>query len=145
MKFRRQARQDLDVNMTPLIDVVFLLLIFFMVSTTFTKESHIGIKLPKAQQITKAEVQSNHLQLVIDVNGTFKIDGQVLAGNDTASIKAAFRRWLTQRDSTSNKAQMTISADAGTAHQFVVTAMDIAGQLGFSKLSISTIVQEQQQ
>ena len=141
MKFKRQARQDLDVNMMPLIDVVFLLLIFFMVSTTFIKDSHIGIKLPKAQQIAREQQQKNHLQLVIDVNGQFKIDGRTLEHNDIASIKAALKGWLAKREAT-GIAQMTISADAGTAHQFVVTDMDIAGQLGFTKLSIATIQQE---
>lgn len=142
MKFQRRSRHDIDVNMTPLIDVVFLLLIFFMVSTTFTKSSHLGINLPKAVLDEKKPAAKEQLLLVIDVNGVFKIDGKALGNSHPESLKQALRDWLQQHDDAIENLSMTISADAGTAHQYIVTAMDVAGQLGISKLSISTLQEE---
>ena len=142
MKFQRRSRLDIDVNMTPLIDVVFLLLIFFMVSTTFSKSSHLGINLPKAVLDEKKTTSKEQLQLVIDVNGTFKIDGKALENNHPESLKQALRDWVQKQEGAMENLSMTISADADTAHQYVVTAMDVAGQLGISKLSISTLPEE---
>ena len=139
MKFKRRVRQDIDVNMTPLIDVVFLLLIFFMVSTTFTKDSHLQLQLPKAQLSASSESVGNQLQLVIDAAGLYSIDGKVLEYSGLDNIKAAMQAWLRKHQLSAADAHLTISADAGTAHQFVVSAMDVAGQLGFYKLSIATL------
>ncbi|NRA21229.1 MAG: biopolymer transporter ExbD [Oceanospirillaceae bacterium] len=139
MKFKRRVRQDIDVNMTPLIDVVFLLLIFFMVSTTFTKDSHLQLQLPKAQLSASSESVGNQLQLVIDAAGLYSIDGKVLEYSGLDNIKAAMQAWLSKHQLSAADAHLTISADAGTAHQFVVSAMDVAGQLGFYKLSIATL------
>jgi len=144
VKFQRKSRLDTDVNMTPLIDVVFLLLIFFMVSTTFTKNSHLGINLPEAELSKQTPAPNRHLQLVIDVNGTFKIAAKALHNSSAASLKQALNDWIIKQDVAVSTLSITISADAGTAHQYVVTAMDVAGQLGISKLSIATLVQERQ-
>ncbi|MFT5707156.1 MAG: biopolymer transport protein ExbD [Oceanospirillaceae bacterium] len=145
MKFQRRLRQDIDVNMTPLIDIVFLLLIFFMVSTTFTKESRLGINLPQAVvgDVTPAEIDT--VEVLIDANGLFTINGVVLISNDLSTIKNALKETMKAAKSIgknkdiNKKLHLTITADAATAHQFVISTMDVAGQLGFSKLSITTL------
>lgn len=145
MKFARQSRQQIDVNMTPLIDVVFLLLIFFMVSTTFTKESRLGLNLPQAVVGEIKPLGDNKVDVVIDATGQISIAGQKLLTNDRASIKYALQGQIATRaqaNSGAVKPSLTISADAATAHQYVITVMDIAGQLGFSQLSMTTLKKE---
>ncbi len=140
MKFKRRPRQDTDVNMMPLIDVVFLLLIFFMVSTTFTKESRLDLNLPQAKQSAVAKIEAKTVEVIIDAQGVYYIEKQRLLNNDKASIKQALQAQLEKALADNGKVpKLMISADAATAHQFVVTTMDLAGQLGFAKLSISTL------
>lgn len=148
MKFARRARQDIDVNMTPLIDVVFLLLIFFMVSTTFTKESRLGLSLPKAVVGENKPIQENNVEIIIDAKGQVTISGQKIVNNDRRSIKTVLLEKFNEKIQSNNqspKPTLTITADAATAHQHVIIAMDIAGQIGFSKLSITTLKEETQQ
>lgn len=133
MQFRRQGREEDHVNLTPLIDVVFLLLIFFMVSTTFTEETHLSIDLPEAVGDPKPEA-NDRLDIVIGADGTYSVNGQALVNNQIDTLMSAL-----QKISDGNaKLPLTITADAKTPHQAVVTAMDAAGQLGFVKLSITT-------
>lgn len=136
MKFARRAKQEVDVNLTPLIDVVFLLLIFFMVSTTFTKESRLGINLPKAEQAAKVEESVEKIEVVIDRSGNYSVNGVALTNNDLAALKEALTQSLV---GLSEIPQMVITADAATPHQSVISAMDVAGQIGFSKLNIATL------
>ena len=133
MKFKRDAREELELNLTPLIDVVFLLLIFFMVSTTFQKESEISLQLPRA---TDSDVSSpqDRIEIVISAAGRYFINEQELVKSDVASLQnALFKISGGKRD-----IPLTIRADAQAPHQSVVTAMDAAGQLGMLKMSIAT-------
>lgn len=133
MKFNRVDREELDLNLTPLIDVVFLLLIFFMVSTTFQKESEISLQLPKA---TDSEVSSpeERIEVVINAAGRYFVNDQELVKSDVVSLQnALYKVSGGQRD-----IPLTIRADAQVPHQSVVTAMDAAGQLGMLKLTIAT-------
>jgi len=133
MKFRRRAREELELNLTPLIDVVFLLLIFFMVSTTFQKESEISLQLPKASE-DPVEVPAEQLEVVVNAAGKFFINDTELVNTDIETLRQAlFDLTSGQRD-----VPITIRADAQTPHQAVVTAMDAAAQLGLSRMSIAT-------
>ena len=133
MKFKREPREELELNLTPLIDVVFLLLIFFMVSTTFQKESEISLQLPRA---TDSDVSSpqDRIEIVISAAGRYFINAQELVKSDVASLQnALFKVSGGKRD-----IPLTIRADAQAPHQSVVTAMDAAGQLGMLRMSIAT-------
>lgn len=133
MKFKREPREELELNLTPLIDVVFLLLIFFMVSTTFQKESEISLQLPRA---TENEVQApqERIEVIISAAGRYFINDQELVQSDVASLQnALYKVSGGQRD-----IPLTIRADAQAPHQAVVTAMDAAGQLGMLRMSIAT-------
>ena len=134
MKFRRQARQDLSVNLTPLIDVVFLLLIFFMVSTTFTRETQLSVDLPEATGLQRDEVD-RQVEILIDEQGQYRVNGRPLLDTRLRTLQAAMYE-VSQGDTT---LPLVISADADAAHQAVVRAMDAAGQMGFSRLSIASI------
>lgn len=133
MKFKRQSGDDVSVNLTPLIDVVFLLLIFFMVSTTFTKESHLEIDLPSAEgEVTKTE--KLQIEVVINSDGDYVVNERALINNRADTLQKAVSK-LSNGD---NKLPFIITADAHTPHEYVVRAMDVAGKLGFSRLSITT-------
>lgn len=133
MKFRRQHREDIGVNLTPLIDVVFLLLIFFMVSTTFTRETQLSIDLPEAQGKPK-EATEQQIEILVDESGNYRVNGEALVDSSMRTLQAAIYK-ISAGDTT---LPMTISADAQAAHQDVVQAMDAAGQMGFVHLSITT-------
>ena len=133
MEFRRQARTEEGINLTPLIDVVFLLLIFFMVSTTFTEETHLSIELPEAS--AEAEVlNANGIDIVIRANGNYIINGHAVINQLTETLL----RSLEKIAEGNVKQALVITADAKAPHQSVVRAMDVAGQLGFEQLRITT-------
>ncbi|AOS97859.1 Biopolymer transport protein ExbD [Microbulbifer aggregans] len=133
MQFRRQKREQDGVNLTPLIDVVFLLLIFFMVSTTFTKESHLKLNLPEAAG-PQAEAQPRTVEVLINADGSYAVDGRALINKKLATLKSA----LSEVSAGEYNRPLVITADATAQHQAVVRAMDAAGQLGFVHLSITT-------
>ena len=133
MKFARRSRIELDVNLTPLIDVVFLLLIFFMVSTTFIKDSHLSINLPEASG-DMTSISKERIEITISKSGHFAINDVPLVNNTLRTLKSGIEK--VSRGN--NKVPMIVTADASTPHQAVVTAMDAAGQLGFIRLSITT-------
>ncbi len=133
MKFARRARQEVEVNLTPLIDVVFLLLIFFMVSTTFTKETHLSIDLPEATT-QSSHAADTQIEITITRGGEYSINGVGLLDSEAETLKSSIER-TTQGNT---DMPMIITADSATPHQSVVTALDVAGQLGFSRISITT-------
>jgi biopolymer transport protein ExbD len=133
VNFKRQNKETVDVNLTPLIDVVFLLLIFFMVSTTFTKENHLSIDLPEASA-EQQPVATNRLEIIITASGSYSINDKNLINNQLDTLK----RGLVKAANGEKGLPVTITADANTPHQAVVRAMDAAGQTGFVNLSITT-------
>jgi len=133
VNFKRQAREDISVNMTPLIDIVFLLLIFFMVSTTFTQENHLSIDLPEASA-DAAETPVEAIDVVISAAAEYSINGQVLLNSKPETIRRGLAKALGERQS----APLIITADAKAPHETVVFAMDAAGQLGLVNISITT-------
>lgn len=136
MKFPRQRQEEVNVNITPLIDVVFLLLIFFMVSTTFTKETHLEVDLPEAENaLPIAEQQEQEsIEILITLKGDYLLNGKALINRQPKTLRKA----LYNLSHGNTEIPLTITADANTPYQAVVTAMDIAGKLGFEKLNIST-------
>jgi len=130
-----RARTEPEVNLTSLIDVVLLLLIFFMVSTSFVKQSQIKISLPQADSSSVVEEPAEQIDITISSTGTFLVNGRELINNRAATIRNA----LQKVSDGNNRLPMTISADANAKHQHVVTAMDVAGRLGFTQISIATV------
>lgn len=133
MKLRQQISEEPDVNLTPLIDVVFLLLIFFMVSTTFNKESELSIDLPTANGEAVSERQAE-VEISIDAKGHYAINNERLVNEQLDTLKAAILK-IAGDD---RELPLIISADGRASHQSVVTAMNAARQLGFSHLTFAT-------
>ncbi|MGD8347881.1 MAG: biopolymer transporter ExbD [Gammaproteobacteria bacterium] len=133
MNFKHgNTEEEVSINLTPLIDVVFLLLIFFMVSTTFDTTSQLEIQLPEASE-NKAPEPPRKINLVIDARGKFFLNARELTGKDSATLRAALERALEGR-----RMPIVIQSDADSPVQSLVTAMDVVGQLGLKQVSIAT-------
>lgn len=135
MKFRRRQREGVEINLAPLIDVVFILLLFFVVTTTFTRETQLKVELPEAQSAEPALTEAKTLEVLINAQSQFAVNGQALITNDLPSLMAA----LTKESNGDTSLPVMLSADAQAPHQAVVMAMDAAGKLGFAKLRITTV------
>lgn len=134
MKLSSRRREDPEINLAPLIDVVFLLLIFFMVSTTFTRNTEITVDLPEATA-TPQDQERATVDLIIDVEGRYFIGGQMLVNRQTETLRRALEEEVAESES---GATVLISADAQTPHQAVITAMDAARQAGVVHVSLAT-------
>jgi biopolymer transport protein ExbD len=133
MKFRRRVRNDVSVELVPLVDVVLVLLLFFMVSTTFIRQTELKVELPEA----KAEPQQldeTVIEISIGADGEYAVNGRLLVDNELATLMRALRD---AAGGDANK-QLAINADSNARHQWVVRAMDAAGQLGLVHLRITT-------
>lgn len=133
MKFRRQSNDNVEINLAPLIDVVFLLLIFFMVTTTFTRETRLGVVLPEASGQPRVEV-ADHVEVVIGAGGEYLVNGEQLLRHDEATLRSV----LLPMARAGTDRPLVITADASSPHQAVVRVMDVAGQLGFVNITITT-------
>lgn len=131
MKLRHSKKESPEVNITPLIDVVFLLLIFFMVSTTFERQAELSIELPEAS--SKAQTPDEPIEVAIDASGRYFVNGRQLVNRQTQTIRQA----LKQASEGLKEPSVVISADANTPHQSVVTVMDAARQLGLVRLTFA--------
>lgn len=133
MQLRSAQNEDPEISLTSLIDVVFLLLIFFMVSTTFEHQAVLKVDLPEASDVAAPENQPNSFELVIDSNGQFYLNDRQLVDARPQTIRAA----LVEAAGEDREMPIILRADAQTPHHFVVTAMDVTAQLGFHRLSIA--------
>jgi biopolymer transport protein ExbD len=134
MKLRAREREEPTVDLTSLIDVVFLLLIFFMVSTNFERQAVLKIDLPEASAVEAPVEVPERLELVIDPTGRMYLNDQQLVDDQRGTLIAAFRQAAgEQRD-----LPLLLRADRMTPHHYVVMAMDVAAELGFNNLSIAT-------
>lgn len=126
---RRRGRLAATVELAPLIDIVFLLLIFFMVSATFIRRSELHIDLPEAG--AGWPETSDPLTITVRRDGGYAVNGQPIAESALAEALATTR-------SEDEAPRAVIAADALAPHQAVVGAMDAAGQSGLTRISILT-------
>ncbi len=134
MKFKRQVREEVSVNLTPLIDVVFLLLIFFMVSTSFIDHHQLSLTLPEGS--TQAKPENKPLSIVIDKSGTIFVSETPLENNQRASLKTAIEQQIIGIKA--DKKAVELSADNKTEHGLVVMVLDVAAELGLVNVRIKT-------
>ena len=133
MKFHNDSNPGPKLNMTSLIDVVFLLLIFFMVTTTFEKQAKLKIELPEATEKVNAQAKE---QLVISISqkGSIYLNNNELVNSKYESVASSLKRLLKDGE----KPPVVIRADADAAHKHVVTVMDVLADMGFTSVSIAT-------
>jgi biopolymer transport protein ExbD len=136
VKFRRKPRENVEINLASLIDVVFILLLFFVVTTTFTRETQLKVDLPEAASGTPPEqTELKQVEVLIGADGAYSVNGKALLESNLSNLMAA----LQKESDGDNSLPLIISADGKTPHQAVITAMDAAGKLGFSHLRITTV------
>lgn len=133
MRLRQRRPEQVDINLTALIDVVFLLLIFFMVSTTFDKFTELQISLPEADGETVVH-EPLMIELTIGAGGDYFLDGQQVVKNDAETLRRALEPLAAQ----ASDLTLVINADARTPHQAVITAMDAARKVGLMRISFVT-------
>jgi biopolymer transport protein ExbD len=133
VNLRPRKREQSDINLTPLIDVVFLLLIFFMVSTTFNDDARLRLQLPQADGEPIASDELELLEIVIDVGGRFYVDDRQVADTRVETLRQAMVGAVGPR----RDLPVLIKADANTPHQAVMTALDAAGQLGMTRVAFA--------
>ncbi|HLZ98175.1 MAG TPA: biopolymer transporter ExbD [Steroidobacteraceae bacterium] len=134
MKLRPRQQEDPEINLISLIDVLLVLLIFFMVSTTFQQEGRVKVQLPQASQIPLPRGTHEPLVVTIAADGGYRVNERALINANPETLRAAL-----VKEAGAERGPLTIRADARTTHQAVVTAMDVAGKLGFAQLNIATV------
>jgi len=134
MKLSPRRCEDPELNLTSLIDVVLLLVIFFMVSTTFVEEGRLRIELPRASEVPVAGPQ-DPIVVTVTAEGSYRVNEQGLVNNTPETLRAA----LLRESEGERDRPLTIRADARATHQTVVTVMDVAARLGFTQVNIATI------
>ncbi|MDC1119916.1 biopolymer transporter ExbD [Gammaproteobacteria bacterium] len=132
MKFRQVRRELPALNLTPLIDIVFLLLIFFMVTTSFSRETRLLVSLPEASG--SAENAAETIEVLVDREGGYAINGRRLVNAEVGSLV----RGLELESGGDVSLLVVLVADAEVQHQSVVSAMEAIGRAGFTSLSIAT-------
>lgn len=133
MKLSSQESDEPDVNLTPMIDVVFLLLLFFMVSTSFIRESSLKVDLPEATGQSLTE-QVEPIDIIINAEGQFTINNILLDSPNKAELSAQLKIAVGKN----SDPHIIITADSKADYQNIVTAMDSAQQLGYTKLTLAT-------
>lgn len=125
-----QKAGEFELNLTPMIDAVFLLLIFFMTTTVFVKASQLKIDLPKAQHYDKLTAEKK-LNLRVSGEGDYEINGQIVQ-------KLEMRGWLERERIRSGSTTLIITADSETPHGFIIDAMEMATMAGIEKIDVET-------
>ena len=133
MNLRRSRRDEPEINLIPLIDILFFLLLFFMLSSTFERSTELKIDLPKSTEQTQQQTPQS-IEVVIDATGNYYVNGTQTVNNQIDTLKRALLLAIGTRD----HPPLVISADGRTPHQAVVTAMDAARQVGLVHLAIAT-------
>lgn len=138
MRFK-SARQhdDVEINVTSLVDVILLLLIFFMVSTRFIDESKLDLVLPSASQ-TPVDKIPDAIEIVIEKKGQFFINGKALVNAKIATIQQA----LVELKHEVRDPMVVISADRNAPFQLAVDAMDAARLAGLFRVTFPTTVRD---
>jgi biopolymer transport protein ExbD len=140
MKLLNRSSDEPEINLTSLIDVVLLLLIFFMVSTSFVREAEINIRLPEASSEPVAPPAGDVIEIGITATGNFLVDGRPLAGNDRRTLRRAIETVMNERGFGDRRdIPVIIRGDAESNLQASTTAMSVAGELGFSSINIATV------
>jgi biopolymer transport protein ExbD len=139
MKFQRKKRENVDITLVSMIDVLFVLLLFFIVSTTFNRQTEVNLKLPEAEG-KPAEDHPKSISLVINADGIYSLVGsdgvaRQLADQSRAGLKQEFGKLAVN----AKDAPFIINADDKTPNKAVMTALDIAGQAGFSHITFATL------
>jgi biopolymer transport protein ExbD len=131
----RRPKEDPEINLISLIDISLLLVIFFMLSSTFAQESRIKIELPQASMTPTGKQKNDPIVVTVTQAGGYRVNDRELINSSTDTLRAA----IMEVAGADRSKPVTVRADARSTHQSVVTAMDVLGKLGFVRINIATI------
>jgi len=137
MKLKPRQREEPEINLVSLIDVVLMIVIFFMVSSSFIEEGRVRIRLPQANAVPVAK-QSEPLVIAVTQQGGYRVNDKELINSSAETLRAA----LVKETGTNRSLRVTIRADARATHQAVITAMDVLGRLGFAEINVATVKED---
>ena len=135
MKLGGRRLEDPEINLISLIDILLVLVIFFMLSATFVDEGRLRIHLPQASQLPEASEGAEHIVVVVTQSGGYRVNDRDLINSSRETLQAAVLKVAGE----GRNARITLRADGRATHQSVVTAMDVLGRLGFGEISIATV------
>jgi biopolymer transport protein ExbD len=135
----RKAKDDPEINLISLIDIALLLVIFFMLSSTFIQEGRLKIELPQASLVPTGKQKSDPLVVTVTQAGVYRVNDKELINNSPDTLRAA----ILEVAGPDRDKPVTVRADGRATHQSVVSAMDVLGKLGFVKINIATVEESQ--
>jgi biopolymer transport protein ExbD len=135
----RRAKEDPEINLISLIDIALLLVIFFMLSSTFIQEGRLKIELPQASLVPTGKQKSDPLVVTVTQAGVYRVNDKELINNSPDTLRAA----ILEVSGADRNRPVTVRADGRATHQSVVSAMDVLGKLGFVKINIATVEESQ--
>jgi biopolymer transport protein ExbD len=138
MNLKPRKHEEPEINVVSLIDVVLLLVVFFMLSSRFTDEGRLRVHLPQASAIPAQKPAGEPLVVNVTQQGTYRVNEHELITSSPESVRAA----LIKEAGSDRSMRVTLRADGRATHQSVVTAMDILGRLGFVELNVATVRDE---
>lgn len=139
MNLRPRRVEDPEINLVSLIDVVLMMVVFFMLSSSLVDEGRIRVHLPQARDLPTGKPPAEPLVVSVTQQGGYLVNGHELINSSPDTLRAA----LLKEAGTDRSMRVTLRADARTTHQSVITAMDVLGRLGFAEMNIATVRQDQ--
>ena len=140
MNLKPRRNEEPEINVTSLIDVVLLLVVFFMLSSNFSAEGRLRVRLPQAASVPVERPGNDALVVTVSAAGAYLVNGRELVNSSPDTLRAAI---LKVAGEGARVAPVTIRADGRATHQAVVTAMDVLGRLGFTQMNLATVNEPQ--
>lgn len=135
MKFKRRQVEEIYINLTPMIDCILFILVILLLTTTFQQQSRLNLSLPDAHGVPPKEFD-HKIEVMVDSSGHYAVNGQALSSKEVPDLSTAIKQAANDR----RDLMFVIAADSAATHQDVIRVMDVAGQLGFVNINISTKV-----
>jgi biopolymer transport protein ExbD len=136
MQLKPRRSEEPEINVTSLIDVVLLLVVFFMLSSNFTAEGRLQIRLPQASTTPSQHGADEALIVTVSASGSYLVNDHELVNSSADTLRAAI---IKTTGSSPHANAVTIRADGRATHQAVVTAMDVLGRLGYTQMNVATL------
>ena len=135
MNLKPRRMEEPEINVVSLIDVVLLLVVFFMLSSTFLDEGRLRIHLPHASDVPVSRTKHEPLVVAVTQSGGYRVNEHELINSSPETLRLA----ILKEAGAARDAPVTIRADARATHQAVITAMDVLGRIGFLEINIATV------
>jgi biopolymer transport protein ExbD len=138
MNLKPRRHEEPEINVVSLIDVVLLLVVFFMLESKFTDEGRLRVRLPQATSVPTQKQTPEALVVTVTQAGTYRVNGHELINSAPETLRSA----LLKEAHENRNLRVTIRADGRATHQSVITAMDVLGRLGFNQINIATVKED---